>query len=302
MRSKSDIIKRVQSWPILLLMHIVARIPWIVINAVAHVSVWFMWLANRRARPITEVNIAICFPDLSRERQQTLVKASLYQTGLNAFDMARCWVRSREYLEERISKVDGLEHLNEAEAVGNGTLVLVPHLGSWEMVNLYLSSRNRFTALFREPRANLFANFILRQRQRHGARLVPINTAGLRAVLQALRANEMAVLFPDQVPPRHSGEFAPFFGEPTLTMTLVTKLLRRSGARAVCAYCKRLPGGRYELHFRPADEAIYDADLTTSLTGLNASVEACVRECPEQYQWEYRRFKFLTDFRRRFYW
>ena len=302
MQSKGDMIKRVTLWPILLLMNIVARAPWIVASAFAHVSVWFMWLANRRARPITEVNIAICFPDMTRERQESLVKASLYETGMNAFDMLRCWVRSKQYLEGRISKVDGLEHLNEAEAVGNGTLVLLPHLGSWEIVSVYLSSRHKFTALFREPRASILADYILRQRQRHGARLVPINTAGLRAVLQTLRANNMAVLFPDQVPPRHSGEFAPFFGEPTLTMTLATKLIRRSGARAVCAYCKRLPGGRYELHFRPADEAIYDADLATSLAGLNASVEACVRECPEQYQWEYRRFKFLTDFRRRYYW
>ena len=302
MQSKSDIIKRAQLWPILLLMHVAARIPWIVAKAIAHASVGFMWLVNRRARPITEVNIAICFPDLTPERQQALVKASLYETSMSVIDMARCWVRSGDYLESRIIKVDGLEHLNEAEAVGKGTLVLLPHLGSWEIINLYLSRRNKFTALFREPRTNILANFILRQRQRHGARLMPINTAGLRAVLQTLRANNMSVLFPDQVPPRHSGQFAPFFGEPTLTMTLATKLLRRSGARAVCAYCKRVPGGRYELHFRPADEAIYDADLTTSLTGLNASVEACVRECPEQYQWEYRRFKFLTDFRRRFYW
>ena len=302
MQSKSDMIKRLQLLPILVLMQIVARTPWIVANAIAHTSVWFMWMVNRRARPITEVNIAICFPEMTRERQRSLVKASLYETSMNAFDMVRCWVRSRDYLEGRISNVDGLEHLLQAAEVGKGTLVLTPHLGSWEIVNLYLSSRNTFTALYREPRASTLAEFILRQRQRHGARLVPINTAGLRAVLQTLRANEMGVLFPDQVPPQSSGQFAPFFGEPTLTMTLASKLLRRSGARAVCAYCKRLPGGRYELHFRPADEAIYDADLTTSLVGLNASVEACVRECPEQYQWEYRRFKFLTDFRRRFYW
>jgi KDO2-lipid IV(A) lauroyltransferase len=302
MQGKNDMIKRAQLWPILFLLHIAARIPWIVAHAIAHVAVWFMWLVNRRARPITEVNIAICFPEMTKDRQQSLVKASLYETSMSVIDMARCWVRSGDYLESRISKVDGLEHLNEAEAVGKGTLVLLPHLGSWEIINLYLSRRYEFTALFREPRAKLLAEFILRQRQRHGARLMPINTAGLRAVLQTLQANNVSVLFPDQVPPRHSGQFAPFFGEPTLTMTLATKLLRRSGARAVCAYCKRVPGGRYELHFRPADESIYDADLTTSLTGLNASVEACVRECPEQYQWEYRRFKFLTDFRRRYYW
>lgn len=261
-----------------------------------------MWLANRRARPITEVNLGICFPDITPERRQSLVKASLYETNASIIDMARCWVRSRADLEGRISHVVGLEHLDETVAAGQGTLVLLPHLGSWEIVSLYLSSRYRVTALYREPRTTVLADFIRRQRQRHGIRLMSIGTAGLRAVLQALRANDMALLFPDQVPPRHGGQFAPFFGEPTLTMTLGSKLIRRSGARAVCAYCKRLPGGRYELVFRPVNEAIYDADLTTSLAGLNRSVEACVRECPEQYQWEYRRFKFLTDYRRRYYW
>lgn len=302
MRSKSNLLKKVQLWPSLLLIQISARTPWAVASVLAHVSVWFMWLANRRARPITTVNIEICFPDITRERQQSLIKASLYETSMNVIDMARCWVRSKEDLEGRISNVEGLEHLDKTVAAGQGTLVLLPHLGSWEIVSLYLSSRYRVTALYREPRATALADFIHRQRQRHGVRLKSIGTAGLRAVLQALRANDVALLFPDQVPPRHSGQFAPFFGEPTLTMTLGSKLLRRSGARAVCAYCKRLPGGRYELVFRPVDEAIYDADLTTSLAGLNSSVEACVRECPEQYQWEYRRFKFLADFRRRYYW
>lgn len=302
MQNKSNLIRAVQLWPSLLLMQISARIPWIVTSALAHASVWFMWLANRRARPITTVNIEICFPDITRERQQSLIKASLYETSMNVIDMARCWVRSRAYLEGRISNVEGLEHLDETVTAGQGTLVLLPHLGSWEIVSLYLASRYRVTALYREPRATALADFIHRQRQRHGVRLMSIGTSGLRAVLQALRANNMALLFPDQVPPRHSGQFAPFFGELTLTMTLGSKLIRRSGARAVCAYCKRLPGGRYELVFRPVDEAIYEADLTTSLAGLNRSVEACVRECPEQYQWEYRRFKFLTDYRRRYYW
>lgn len=302
MRRRSNLLKKMQLWPSLLLIQISARTPWAVASAFAHVSVWFMWLANRRARPITTVNIEICFPDITRERQESLIKASLYETSMNVIDMARCWVRSREDLEGRISNVKGLEHLDETVAAGQGTLVLLPHLGSWEIVSLYLSSRYRVTALYREPRATALAEFVHRQRQRHGVRLKSIGTAGLRAVLQALRANDVALLFPDQVPPRHSGQFAPFFGEPTLTMTLGSKLIRRSGARAVCAYCKRLPGGRYELVFRPVDEAFYDADLTTSLAGLNSSVEACARECPEQYQWEYRRFKFLTDFRRRYYW
>ena len=302
MQDRNRFLERLKLWPSLFFIHLLARAPWFVASALSHASVWFMWMANRRARPITEVNISICFPEATRKQQESLVKASLYQTTMNTIDMARCWVRSKAYLEERITRVDGLHHLNETDAAGRGTLVLLPHLGSWEIVSLFLARRYKVTALYRQPRTTALADFVRRQRQRHGVRLLPIGTAGLRAVLQALRANEMALLFPDQVPPKESGQFAPFFGEPTLTMTLGTKLIRRSGAGAVCAYCKRLSGGRYELVFRPVDDAFYDADIETSLDGLNKSVEACVRECPEQYQWEYRRFKFLTDYRRRYYW
>ena len=105
MRSTSGILKKVQLWPRWLLIKIVARTPWVVASALANASVWFMWLANKRARPITTVNIEICFPDISRERQESLLKASLYETSMNAIDMARCWVRSRDDLDGRISKV-----------------------------------------------------------------------------------------------------------------------------------------------------------------------------------------------------
>ena len=42
-----------------------------------------------------------------------------------------------------------------------------------------------------------------------------------------------------------------------------------------------------------ADPAIYSEDLQTSVAGLNASVAACVKRAPAQYQWEYKRFRRL---------
>jgi KDO2-lipid IV(A) lauroyltransferase len=31
--------------------------------------------------------------------------------------------------------------------------------------------------------------------------------------------------------------------------------------------------------------------MAVSLAALNRGVEACLRHCPEQYQWEYKRFR-----------
>ena len=67
------------------------------------------------------------------------------------------------------------------------------------------------------------------------------------------------------------------------------------------AYCKRLPDGKYEMVFRPMDEGVYDPDCLTSLTALNKSIEGCIMDCPEQYQWEYKRFKYLPNLQKRDY-
>ena len=59
---------------------------------------------------------------------------------------------------------------------------------------------------------------------------------------------------------------------------------------SLCAI--RLPNAEgFEMVFRPADPEIYSEDIETSVAALNRSVEVCVRDHPEQYQWEYKRFK-----------
>ena len=57
-------------------------------------------------------------------------------------------------------------------------------------------------------------------------------------------------------------------------------------------FAKRLPGIEgYELIIREPDAAIYDPDLAAALTAMNRSIEALIREAPEQYIWNYKRFR-----------
>ena len=50
-------------------------------------------------------------------------------------------------------------------------------------------------------------------------------------------------------------------------------------------------GDGFKIVIKEADNDIVSSDLLTSITALNRSVESCVRDIPEQYQWEYKRFK-----------
>lgn len=132
--------------------------------------------------------------------------------------------------------------------------------------------------------------------------MVPTNQRGVAKLLQTLRQGEMVGILPDQEPPREAGVFAPFFSVPALSMQLVSRLINRTGARAVCGFARRLPLGKgFEIIFLPADEALYSEDVQTSVTGLNRSVESCIAQAPEQYQWEYKRFKTGPEGKTRLY-
>jgi KDO2-lipid IV(A) lauroyltransferase len=260
-----------------------------------------MWRINGRQRRITETNLAISLPDLPRQERTALAKTRLYELCLSIIDHGRSWLWPIDRLLQDVVRVTGKSHLVAAMAHGRGTIVLVPHLGDWEIAGQYLSAEHPVTMLYRQPKSKIFADFILQARQRGGARLVSACPSGVRALLGSLCSGEIASILPDQVPPLGHGDFAPFFGEPAYTMTLVTKLLQRTGARAVCCYCKRLTDRQFEIVIRPVDEATYDPDSATALAGLNRSVEQCVLDCPEQYQWQYKRYKFLPNMEKRDY-
>ena len=268
---------------------------------IATASGWLLYYANGRIRKITERNLAICFRNMPKDERTQLARKSLFELSLSVLDLARSWIWNLQDLEQEVTSVVGSANLRAAVTNGRGTLVLLPHLGNWELLNLILSKDHTITTLYREPKTVVFADMIRRYRQRSGVKLVPIGTPGLRSVLKALQSNEMVTLLPDQVPPRQFGMIAPFFEEPALTMTLATNLIQRTGAKSVCAYCKRLPGGKYELVYLPVDDAVYDPECSVAVAALNRSIERCVLGCAEQYQWAYKRFKILPNLQKRNY-
>lgn len=285
----------------LALLHVLAALPQVVVRSMAKTSGWLMWRANGRLRRVTERNLEICFPDFSAEQRTRLAQLSLRRLSSNIIDAGRTWLWRPERLLRQITRVSGEDHLRDAIAAGDGTLVLLPHLGNWELFNPYFSAYESVTAMYGHSKNAIFDDFIRQARQRSGTTMVHTGVSGVRALLKALKAGNIVLMLPDQVPQREFGKFAPFFGEPAFTMTLATNLLHRTGARAVCAYCKRLADGKYEIVFRPVDAAIYDPDDVTALAALNKSVEKCVLECPEQYQWGYKRFKILPNMEKRDY-
>jgi len=133
----------------------------------------------------------------------------------------------------------------------------------------------------------------MRGREKGGATLVPASARGVRAMHAALSRGEIVGILPDQAPKQAkggTGEYAPFFGVPAYTMTLVPRFARRIGAPVVFVFAERVGWGKFVLRWCEANEGIRAADDVEAVTALNAGVEQCVNRRPEQYLWTYKRF------------
>ncbi len=251
-----------------------------------------LWLANGRVRKVTEKNLEICFPDMNRLDRQTLAKKSLCQLGMMTIELGASWYWPVEKLLLMITEVEGLEYLQQAHEEGKGVVVLAPHLGNWEILGLYLASKYKITGLYQPPVYASMDKMMYQARGRNGIQLVPTNTSGVKSLLKALRRGEVTMILPDQVPPKNSGEFAPFFNISTLTATLAQNLIARTRANVVVAGLLRSEkADGFRLVFGPVTEDIYADDMVIALAALNKGVEEIIMESPAQYQWEYKRFR-----------
>jgi KDO2-lipid IV(A) lauroyltransferase len=252
---------------------------------------WLLWLIPNRLRRTTVSNVDLCLPELTDEERRRIARRSLIETGKTVTEVGAVWFWGTERLLDRIEEVTGEEHLQRAVDAKRGVVVLVPHLGNWEILSRYLQVKVPVLALYRPPRIVEMDAFIRQARERHGSEIVPADRTGLRRIVAALAAGGGFGVLPDQEPLKQHGVFAPFFGTAALTMTLVARLTRKYGAVALFGYSERTAAGGFRIRFLPGPEGLDSENLEFAATQLNRGVEECVRNCPEQYIWSYRRFR-----------
>jgi len=239
----------------------------------------------------TQRNIAHCFPELSEDERKVAVQESLIETGKSVSEMGMSWLWAPKRTLKKVVKIHHEELITNALAKGKGVIFIAPHLGNWEVLNLYLSNKYSFTAMYKPPKQPAMDKLIKRMRARLGSRMAPANVQGVRMVMKALRRGEMVGILPDQEPDLESGIYVPFFNSPALTMKLLPQLAAQTGASVICGFAKRLPHAQgFEIYFYEGDPDINQKDLSVAAAAMNRTVEHCVRQAPWQYQWEYKRF------------
>tara|TARA_R110000822_G_scaffold33118_2_gene94718 strand:- start:476 stop:1381 length:906 start_codon:yes stop_codon:yes gene_type:complete len=251
-----------------------------------------MWKLPAKPREVTDINLSICLPELSQPERAAMAKKSLMNTGMTMLEVPLMWEWPVEKCLGLVRETEGLELIDEAMADGSGLILLAPHLGNWELAGLFFSSRYKMAALYSPPNMPEFEDYMIRVRGRLGSELVRGDRRGLVRLTSILREGGVAGILPDQSPRGKGNAFAPFFGMEVKTMTLVSKLMQRTGAKVLITYAERLDNARgFRIVVRETEPGLDNKDVVAATTALNQSVEQCIRDIPGQYQWEYKRMR-----------
>jgi len=165
-----------------------------------------------RDRRVAWVNLTIAFPELTRWRRWCLMRRFFVELGKTACELSWMWVAKPEVLFAQIKQVKGLQLMDAALAQQKGVLLLAPHFGASELIGQFWSSTHGMTNLYQPSDYPEIEDFVRGARQRTGAKLVPTDISGVRALLSTLKQNQIAGILPDQDPGDNGGVYAPFLG------------------------------------------------------------------------------------------
>ena len=271
----------------------IGRLPWAMLYGTGD-AIAALWqrLDAREAR-VARRNLEMALPGLDDGERMRLHRAILRTTARQALETVRLWTRTSRHNLALIGETVGIELFDAALASGRGVIVAAPHYGNWELLNQWLASRTPLAILYRPPESAVGEAFLQRVRGDAADRVTQVRAEGtaVRQLFKRLKDGGVVGILPDQQPKAGDGEFAPFFGVPALTMTLLTRLAQRSDAIVLFACCERIDWTpAFRLRIEPAPEGIAATDPVTGVTALNAAVERMARRDLAQYQWTYKRY------------
>ena len=194
---------------------------------------------------------------------------------------------SERAVTSRFVIAEGLEHLEEAFALGRGVVIALPHVGSWEWGGSFIASLGMpMTAIAEELSPPALFEWFKAKRESIGIHVEPLNAEASTKLLNVLKSGGVVGLLCDRDIAGGGVEVEFFSSRVTLPGGPATLALR-TGATLLAAACYAGPGRD---HFAvvtapiPAQrEGRLREDVTRVTQAIAEELEDLIRRAPEQW-------------------
>lgn len=245
-------------------------------------------------------NLTAAFPQKSAAEIDTILRGAwdnLGRMGAEFAHLDRLWDYDPEHPERPsrydISRAD-LDRSIQVANDGKPALIFAAHLANWELPAISAAAAGVDSAvLYRRPNIERIDNWL---RETRTANMGEMISAGLDApvrLAQALERGAHVGMLVDQYYVR--GVDVTFFGRRTKANPLLARLARHFECPIHGVRMIRLPGHRFRGEITEAIDPARDAAGKIDVAGTTQIVmnviEGWIREYPEQWLWQHRRWR-----------
>jgi KDO2-lipid IV(A) lauroyltransferase len=283
-------------WPVWLgygFVRALALLPWGVQRALARGLGTLAWYAARRDRRTTLINLRLAFPALTERERRRIARRHFRSLVYSLFETGLVWFDRRGRLE-RLTRIEGREHLEAALAAGKGVLLLGAHFTTNEIAAAALpQTGHSYDIMYKPSTRPLINRLALAARIRRGGRMIPADR--FVEMLKVLKKGGIVLYAPDQ---RFDGAgfiTVPLVGVPALSNPGTTFVARATKCAVLSFIPRRLPDGSgYVMTIGAPIADFPSTDPVADVIRYHRMIEDAVAIAPEQYLWSYKRFRPLA--------
>lgn len=182
----------------------------------------------------------------------------------------------------------GLDALDDAAAQGRPVVLVTAHFGNYDAARIMLKDRGcQIAGVYMPMRNSAFNERYVAAMAQIAAPVFPRNRPGIAGLVRFLRQGGMIGLVADHY--MAHGQLIEFLGRPARTALSAAEMALKYDALLIPVYGVRTPDGH---SFSVIVEApVPHGDAVTMTLALNRSLEALVRQYPDQWMWSHRRWK-----------
>ena len=246
----------------------------------------FFWIPNKRKK-YSKVNISICFPELSKNKQNSIYKKNIITSGNIFFETGSAWFWSDDRIKKNfLFKINGLDDLIEEQKQKNGVLLFFKHSLHLELDARILGMHIDLFGLEREHNSKYFQTIQKRGRLKSLKGL--IDRKNMLKFIKLLKKGKTILYAPDQDYGSDKSLELEFFKQPAATVYAPFKIVKNTNCKTffLNSYIKD------NILILDIEELELDnSNVSNFLQDLNIYIEDKIRLSPHEYLWQHRRFE-----------
>jgi phosphatidylinositol dimannoside acyltransferase len=226
-------------------------------------------------------------PGVSDAEVASITRRAFLNYARYWFEGARLPVLGPDMVADRMFVETGWEHVVAGMQAGNGVIMALPHIGSWEWGGAWLAIQGYPMTSVAEPlRPPAMYDWFVSQREAMGLTIVPLGAEASGVLLRALRAGKLVGLLCDR-DIGGNGIDVEFFGERTTMPAGPALLALRTGAPILPTAVYSGPGLEHTAVIMPPVPAARTGGLRQDVARVTQLVahdlEWLIRRAPHQW-------------------